>query len=238
MEAAETLGYTEVEWDAELEALEAAWEGASPRGGVAPANANSTTAFASSSSDALFTNSEGAVLILSNKSGTGYKGVCQRGENRFAVTYKGKCEGSYGTPVEAAVRYAHLIATEGGEGPELLPPPLPSKAPPTMKALPPKSKLVPPAPAAAASSSSARKSKDTTKDSTKGAVVGGLAAKGAFSAAAAPTHVTKACGLKLHLSPGSVCSRRSSHYGFSTPRTLLFSPRVTFLTSHSAKPIH
>ena len=199
--AAQTLGYTESDWDAELHAVElparpppevAAATSAPPRSG-------GSFAVAPASGDGVWRAYNGTVLILSDKSGTGYKGVCQRGENRFAVTFHGKCEGSFATAVEAAVKYKELVSAEGGEDAEEEPPAAPAAAAAKPSAVP----------SAVASS---------RPGSSQGGKAAGAKAAGkpmapppppkpAVAAAASsserPPIATKSCGLKLHLSPGS-----------------------------------
>ena len=116
--AALALGYTESEWDAELHAGEMMDHGLmdSRRPYAAAAAAAASSSAPDEGDDGpLQSHFNGVPLILSAKSGTGYKGVCQRGENRFAVTLHGKCEGSFATAVEAAAKYAELVSTNGSE---------------------------------------------------------------------------------------------------------------------------
>ena len=127
--AAEALGYTESDWDAELHEAAAA-RGSRRAGGCRcrrhrvekQAEMEHTAAAASGPprrpaqrpSGKLQATYHGTKLILSDKSSTGYKGVCQRGESRFAVTYKGKCE-ARSTHRRGSGKYAEIIASEGSE---------------------------------------------------------------------------------------------------------------------------
>jgi hypothetical protein len=99
LQAAEALGYTQRDWDAELmdgqpPLPEYADAGAAEKGGGNP--------------DGLLTEYQGVKLILSDKSGTGYKGVCLRPGDRYTVTWDGRSHGAYSTAIDAAVRYAEL----------------------------------------------------------------------------------------------------------------------------------
>ena len=63
---------------------------------------------------------KGMPLVVSEHSGTGYKGVCLRPGNRYTVTFNGRSHGAFSTPIEAAYRYAELIGNKpkqrGGAG--------------------------------------------------------------------------------------------------------------------------
>ena len=119
LHAAQTLGYTEEIWDAELMGTAAV-----PMEGVvydddAPLDGDTTTLMPGGVAtgpppNEVYEEYNGVKLVLSEKSGTGYKGVCLRPGGRFTVTHAGRSHGAFATPHEAAVRYAELIGANKG----------------------------------------------------------------------------------------------------------------------------
>ena len=103
LHAAQTLGYTEEIWDAELMGTAAV-----PMEGVvydddAPLDGDTTTLMPGGVAtgpppNEVYEEYNGVKLVLSEKSGTGYKGVCLRPGGRFTVTHAGRSHGAFATP--------------------------------------------------------------------------------------------------------------------------------------------
>ena len=213
--AAQQLGYTQADWDAELMAGAELMDAQPGLSGVDGNYEAAATADFACSVPATYNSIS---LFLSDKSGTGYKGVCQRGENRFAVTYKGKCEGSYSTAIEAAARYAEIIEVVGGE--EELPTAKLSAANPASDKPAGAKRSEPPALQPLPARAHERRAKQSPppppqqqQKMSTAKVTSPRASAGASSTVNVPRDpsgnvlVTKSCGIKLHLSPGSVCER-------------------------------
>ena len=142
MNAAVLLGYTQEIWDAELgegdDAIDEAAALASASvfdefddddpiipddedgaGGASQPNGGGAAASQQQPAE-VHSEFNGVKLHLSDKSGTGYKGVCLRPGDRYTVTFGGRSHGAFSTPEEAAVKYAQLTSSvrrpSGGGG--------------------------------------------------------------------------------------------------------------------------